>query len=123
MGIRRIGSFLVENLDGNSTVAAGRGPGWKRISPRKRAIRLQTLLLIFLLSALWAPTAICGEEAPPKNKEAGPAFSFLTWGRVLLATEQFSQAASYLEKEVENRPDSTEAYMLLGKGVLGDGAD
>jgi len=121
MGIWRIGFFLAENADRNSTSTGGRGLGRKRDSLRKGPLRLQMLLLIFLLLALRAPTAICGEEAPPKNKEAGPAFSFLTWGRVLIATEQFSQAASYLEKEVENRPDSTEAYMLLGKAYWGMG--
>jgi len=121
MGIWRIGFFLAKNADRNSTSTGRRGLGRKRDSLRKGPLRLQMLLLIFLLLALWAPTAICGEEAPPKNKEAGPAFSFLTWGRVLIATEQFSQAASYLEKEVENRPDSTEAYMLLGKAYWGMG--
>jgi tetratricopeptide (TPR) repeat protein len=39
----------------------------------------------------------------------------------LLATDQFSQAASYLEKEIENRPDSSEGYMLLGKAYWGMG--
>ncbi len=121
MGIWKIGCFPAENVDGNSASTAGQGLGRKRGFLRKGPLRLQMLLLIFLLLALWAPIAICGEEAPPKNKEAGPAFSFLTWGRVLLATEQFSQAASYLEKEVENRPDSTEAYMLLGKAYWGMG--
>jgi tetratricopeptide (TPR) repeat protein len=121
MGIWRIGFFLAEYADRHSTSTGGRGLGRKRDSLRTGPLRLQMLLLIFLLLALWAPTAICGEEAPPKNKEAGPAFSFLTWGRVLIATEQFSQAASYLEKEVENRPDSTEAYMLLGKAYWGMG--
>jgi tetratricopeptide (TPR) repeat protein len=72
---------------------------------------------------LWSAVAVSADEPSPpkKDKEAGPSFSFLTWGKALVATDQFSQAASYLEKEVENRPDSSEAYMLLGKAYWGMG--
>jgi len=48
-------------------------------------------------------------------------FSFLTWGRALVTTEQFSQAASYLEKEIEIHPSSSEAHLLLGKAYWGMG--
>lgn len=121
MGIWRIACLLAENVARHHASTAWQTPSKKRGSPSRGLSQLRILLLICQLSTLCAPPFLYCEEVSPKDKEAGPAFSFLTWGRVLLATEQFSQAASYLEKEVENRPDAAEAYMLLGKAYWGMG--
>jgi len=89
--------------------------------PLLRRKGLICLPVLLFLTLLWTSWAVCEEEGAPKNREVGPAFSFLTWGRALLSTDQFSQAAAYLEKEVENRPDSAEGHMLLGKAYWGMG--
>jgi len=93
--------------------------------PEVMAFALRPLFPILLMACFlfWTPAIVHGDEPSPPNqeKEAGPSFSFLTWGKALLATEQFLQAATYLEKEVENRPDSSEGYMLLGKAYWGIG--
>jgi tetratricopeptide (TPR) repeat protein len=86
---------------------------------------LSSLLLLLLVSLLIRTPALTYAEQDlaqeSKDREGATSFSFLTWGRVLLSTEQFSQAASYLEKEVETRPESGEGFMLLGKAYWGMG--
>ncbi|MDH7499016.1 MAG: hypothetical protein QHH30_01360 [candidate division NC10 bacterium] len=89
------------------------------------SLAFRALLPVLLLAPFfwWTPAFVYGDEKlpSPPEKEPAPSFSFLTWGKALLATDQFMQAASYLEKEVENKPDSSEGHMLLGKAYWGMG--